>query len=139
MVKRVNPNRVKIHRNYTVEEIANLLSVHKNTVRVWVKSGLPLIDKKRPCLILGRELREYLEAKRAKHKKCCKADELYCLKCKSPQHPAGEMAEYQATNSTRGRLIGICPSCDGLMNKYTTLANLALIEGKLDITKLKAP
>jgi transposase len=40
MAKRPNPNLAKIHRNYTVEEVANLFSVHKNTVRLWVKDGL---------------------------------------------------------------------------------------------------
>jgi len=37
MAKRLNPNLAKIHRNYTVEEVALLFSVHKNTVRSWVK------------------------------------------------------------------------------------------------------
>ena len=35
-----NPRLVKIHRNYTVEEIATLFGIHKNTVRDWVKAGL---------------------------------------------------------------------------------------------------
>ncbi len=39
MAKR-HPNyrQVKIHRNYTVEEIARLFGIHKNTVRGWVKA-----------------------------------------------------------------------------------------------------
>ncbi|MEO7863683.1 MAG: helix-turn-helix domain-containing protein, partial [Nitrospirales bacterium] len=36
-----NPRLVKIHRNYTVEEIANLFGIRRNTVREWVKRGLP--------------------------------------------------------------------------------------------------
>jgi len=35
---------VKIHRNYSVEETAKLLHVHKNTVRDWIAHrGLPVI------------------------------------------------------------------------------------------------
>ena len=64
MAKRLNPNLVKIHRNYTVEEVANLFSVHKNTVRLWVKDGLATNDDKRPMLILGSDLKSYLQAKR---------------------------------------------------------------------------
>jgi len=45
------------YRNYTVEEIAKLFGVHRNTVRQWVKQGLPTSDRKRPMLILGREYR----------------------------------------------------------------------------------
>jgi len=48
-----NPRLVKIHRNYTIEEIAALLDVHKNTVANWIKQGLPVCGKKRPYLIRG--------------------------------------------------------------------------------------
>ena len=50
-----NPRLVKIHRNYSVEDIARLFDVHKNTVRSWLKQGLAAIDDRRPTLILGRE------------------------------------------------------------------------------------
>ena len=37
MPRNLNPNRAKIHRNYTVGEVASLLNIHKNTVRAWIK------------------------------------------------------------------------------------------------------
>ncbi len=54
-----NHRRVKIHRSYTVEEIASLFGVHKNTVREWVKAGLPTCDDKRPMLILGHVVHSF--------------------------------------------------------------------------------
>ena len=42
-MRRLNPRRVKIHRCYTVEEVAKLFGAHKNTVRGWLKAGLPRI------------------------------------------------------------------------------------------------
>ena len=32
-----NPRLIKIHRSYTVEEIAAVLGVHRNTVRQWIR------------------------------------------------------------------------------------------------------
>ena len=137
MSKRLNPNLAKIHRNYTVEEVALLFGVHKNTVRIWIKKGLPINDDKRPVLILGCELRDFIHAKRTKNKQKCKPFELYCLRCKLPQHPAGNMVEYEAISSSKGRLIAICPGCGGIINKYTSLAKLTQIQDKLDITMPK--
>ena len=53
MAKNFNPNLAKINRSYTVEEVANLYSVHKNTVRNWINAqGLKTNDSLRPILIL---------------------------------------------------------------------------------------
>ena len=73
--RRPNPRLAKIHRNYTVEEIASLYGVHKNTVRQWIKDGLPTSDHRRPLLVLGRDLAEFLHNKRRKNKRTCKPGE----------------------------------------------------------------
>ena len=57
MAKRPNPNLAKIHRCYTVEEVATLFGIHKNTVRKCVKDGLATNDDKRPMLIRGSDLK----------------------------------------------------------------------------------
>jgi hypothetical protein len=134
MAKHHNPNLAKIHRNYSVEEIAGLFSVHKNTVRMWIKDGLVTIDTKRPVLIKGSSLRDYLQSKRATAKRKCQPDEIYCVRCRVPQRPAENMAEYEAINANTGRLMGLCPCCNGIINKYFTVSQLEQIRGKLDIT-----
>ncbi len=95
MPKKLNPNRVKLHRNYTIEETAALLGVHKSTVRSWIKIGLPVCDTKRPILILGRDLRDYLQKRRGMHKQKCKFYELYCMRCRAPKCPAEDMVDYE--------------------------------------------
>jgi hypothetical protein len=97
-----NPRLAKIHRNYTVEEIANLFGVHKNSVRNWVKGGLPTSDDRRPMLILGRDLVAFLHARRVKNKRPCQPGEIYCMRCRAAQRPAGDMAEYQAHHQHLG-------------------------------------
>ena len=47
-VRRFNPRRVKVHRSYTVDEVARMFEAHKNTVRAWLRDGLKPIDQRRP-------------------------------------------------------------------------------------------
>lgn len=111
--RRPNHRLVKVHRSYTVEEVARLLGTHKNTVRTWVKAGLPTCDSRRPTLILGRHLSEFLQVRRKKNKTPCQPDEMYCLRCRAAKRPAGNMADYQPITFSLGNLSGICPDCEG--------------------------
>lgn len=129
-----NPRLVKIHRNYTVEDITLLLGVHKNTVREWIKRGLSIIDDRRPMLILGCDLFAFLQAKRVKNKQPCKPGEMYCFRCRSPKIPAGKMVDYQPVTESLGNLFGICPDCETGMNRRVNLAKLEQIRGQMDIT-----
>lgn len=134
MTKRLkNFRRVKIHRNYTVEEVALLLGVHKNTVRTWIKEGLPSIYEKRPMLILGRDLSSFLHARRVKNKRPCKTNQLYCLRCREPKVPAGNMVDYQPVTESLGNLFGICPDCETGMNRRTSLIKLVQIRELLEV------
>ncbi len=137
--RRANPRLVKIHRSYTVEEVARLFGTHKNTVRAWVKAGLPTCDDKRPTLILGRELAAFLQGRRAKKKQSCKPGELYCVGCRSPKFPAGDMAECQPLSPTVGSLRAICPDCDSMMYRRVSLAKLERVRGKTVVSFTPAP
>jgi hypothetical protein len=88
-------------------------------------------------LILGSALKSFLQEKRQKNKQKCQPFEIYCVRCRAPQFPAGNMADYEALNSCSGRLIGICPVCDGIINKYINLTKLNEIQDKLSITKTR--
>jgi hypothetical protein len=133
-----NPHLVKIHRSYTVEEIAHLFDIHKNTVRAWLKAGLPALDERRPKLIHGQDLITFLQARRAKNKRTCQPGEMYCLRCRAPKLPAGDMADYVPDTETLGTLKGFCPDCEAMMNRRVSTAKLELVRGKLDIRFTKA-
>jgi Helix-turn-helix domain len=135
-MRRRHPNHrhVKIHRSYTVEEIASLFGTHKNTVRSWVKAGLPTCDSKRPMLILGHDLAAFLQARRAKNKQDCRPGEIYCVRCRAPKFPAGDMADYQPVTEKLGNLTAICPDCHCIINRRVSLAKLGHVQGRMDIT-----
>ncbi len=133
-----NHRLVKTHRNYTVEEIASLFHVHRNTVREWVRRGLPTCDDRRPMLILGAELAAFLRARRLKNRQKCSPGELYCVRCRAPRVPAGNMADYKPKTATLGNLIGICPQCECLMHRLVNPSKLEQIRGPLDLTRPQA-
>jgi hypothetical protein len=128
-----NYRLVKIHRSYAVEEIADLFGIHKNTVRRWVKAGLPTIDDRRPMLILGGELRAFLEARRKKNKRTCRPGEMYCVRCRAPKIPAGDMVDYLPVTEKLGNLKALCPDCDSIMNQRVSTAKLAQVRERMEI------
>lgn len=131
--RRPNPRLAKIHRSYTVDEVARLFGLHKNSVRQWIKKGLVVIGGKRPILIHGHDLQSFLEARRQQHKRTCQPGQIYCVRCHAPKRPATDWAEYKPLTETLGNLVGICPDCDGIINRCVSLAKLGQVRGSLDI------
>src|SRR5229473_7511341 len=94
MSRRTNFRWIKIHRNYSIDEIARLFGLHRNTIRNWLKDGLQPIDRRRPTLILGSTLSRFLEARQQRRRQRCRPGEIYCVKCREPVKPAASMADY---------------------------------------------
>lgn len=134
MPKRLNPNLAKIHRCYSVEEAAEIWVIHKQTVRNWIKSGLQTIDDSRPALIHGNDLRAFIKNKNSNNKRLCAIHEIYCVKCRKPQKPAMSMVDYIPSSDDRGCLTGLCQSCESVINRFVSAAQLSEIKQKLDVT-----
>ncbi len=132
------PRGVKVHRNYSVEEAAQAVGVHKNTIREWIRRGLPVIDDRRPILILGRELVDYIRRRRTSNKKPCGPGQLYCVRCRRPQCPAGGMADLVSLKGGTGNLVGLCPTCGTLMYRRVSLSKFASARGALEVRVLEA-
>jgi len=129
-----NPHLAKIHRSYKVDEAADLYQVGKNTVRNWIKQGLPTCDNKRPIFILGTDLNEFHAKRRTKNKQPCKLNQIYCVKCRAPKEPAGGMVDYQPLNEKTGNLVAICPGCESMMYRRTSIAKIEQFSGHMSIT-----
>jgi len=138
MARRHNVRRVKIHRSYSISEAAKLLGVHKLTISRWIERGLPIIEQKRPFLIHGSDLRNFLTAQQPR-KQPCRAGEIYCVRCRLPKRPAGDMADYIPKTPTTGLLTGICPKCDLLVHRVANVTTLASVCGDLNVTHQSPP
>lgn len=132
-VRLPNPRKVKINRSYTVVEAARLTGVDRNTVRQWIKRGLPVCDDQRPLLILGADLKAFLIQKRTVNKRPCKPGEIYCVGCRRPQIPALNEADYIPLSAKAGNLVGICPACESLIYRRASLANLGPVSVGLNV------
>lgn len=136
---RINPRRAKLHRSYTAFELADLLDVHRNTVRQWIKGGLPVLDSVRPLLICGSEFQAWWGKRRKATKRPCQPRRLYCFKCREPKVPALGMVEYAATNATTGNLKAMCETCGTMMHRRTRLADIGTLMPGLDVNRTLAP
>jgi Helix-turn-helix domain len=126
-----SPRRVKLHRNYSVEDAARCVGAHKNTVRRWIKDGLPTIGGRGQILMLGSELRTFLESRCKRAKRPCPPGFMFCLKCREPRSPAGGMVDYVPLTAASGNLEGICPDCSGLMYRRIKLADVTRFEAAM--------
>lgn len=132
--KRLNPQLAKIHRSYTTDEVARLYDLHLRTVRNWFGEGLPVLKDRKPHLILGKDLREFLTTRRQKMRQPCGSGKLYCLRCREPKWPAGDMLDYLPINRVSGNLQGICPSCDALMHRRVSQSKIDEVKGRCAVS-----
>lgn len=138
-MRRINPRCAKLHRSYTSHELAERLGVHRNTVRHWIKGGLPVVDGTRPMLILGSDFQTWWSRQRKEAKRPCQPGQMYCFKCREPKAPALGMVEYAATNAATGNLKALCETCGTMMHRRTRLADIAAKMPGLDVRHRQAP
>ncbi|SFN73740.1 hypothetical protein SAMN04487859_1087 [Roseovarius lutimaris] len=121
MAKRLSARRVKIHRQYTYDSAADAVGVTAHTVRAWRPAGLAVLDSQKPHLILGIELKRFVESRASKKSYKLAPDEFYCMSCRAPRTPYGAMADYVPFNPARGRLVALCGVCEASCNKFVSL------------------
>jgi predicted transcriptional regulator len=114
MARRASAARVKANMAYTVEEASEVVGVTEQTIRAWLRQGLNCLAAKRPALIMGYELRDFLKRKDKAKRQPLAFGEVFCLSCKAPTTPAGDMIEYAPLTERRGRLMVLCGTCGGM-------------------------
>jgi hypothetical protein len=110
---RIDRQKIYGSMSYTIKEMADCLNVSEKTCLRWITSGLPIVPGgKKPILMLGSDIKDFLRTKDSKKKIKLKRSEFYCLTCKA------------ARNAKRGSIVkktnqktGVCRVCNGKMSR----------------------
>jgi hypothetical protein len=121
-------------RTYSVGEVAETLCIHPHTVRLWIAAGLATVDRHRPTLIRGEDVQQFLAARRARRRRTCPPGTIFCVKCREPRRPAGDMAELREISTNTGDLQAICPVCLSMMHRRVNLGAMAGVWSGITVT-----
>lgn len=105
----------KIHSNisYTIKELSYELNVTEKTCHRWIASGLKIVEgRKKPILIMGSDVKEFLKNKNSKKKVSLKRHEFYCFTCKLPRS-----AKRGSIQKAKKKKTGACCVCSGKMSR----------------------
>ena len=113
MGKRANPMAVKSALAYDINEAALALDKTPATIRNWIKDGLTVMSSRKPYLILGAAIQEYLRAKYKAAKRPLGPDQLFCPSCRVGRKPVAMIVTIEPMASKTSLLKGECESCGG--------------------------
>lgn len=132
--RKLNRQNIHIHLNYTVEDAARALGIHRQTVRRWIKAKqLPALRDQKPMLILGGDLVDFINS-RTKPKTKMQLQQCRCFKCQAPRGPAFLAIEYHPANALSGNLYALCEVCGADMYKHFSASNLEALRAIVEVT-----
>lgn len=135
MGKRANPMAVKAALSYEIGEAAQALGKSPATIRSWCKDGLEVMSTRKPYLISGAAIQEYLRAKYQASKRPLCPHQLYCPACRKGRKPVG-MAVVSISMTTKTALLkGACDHCESISTRMISKAKASIFAQTFTITK----
>ncbi|MCP9482670.1 tyrosine-type recombinase/integrase [Shimia sp. CNT1-13L.2] len=109
--------RPKKHWVYSVDQVQELYSVHRNTITNWVRSGLRATGGTGPQLFRGAELARFHVERLERTHKQLRPGEFKCVKCKAAVFPEIGKVTIDKTSDAKWMARSVCPDCSGIMLK----------------------
>lgn len=134
MARRYSTRGISAARVYTYKQAARIINVSEATFRKWPRQGLNVIIDKRPFLVRGADLIEFLKLRQTSKQKPTTKTQCFCMRCKAPCELRGAVATYSANNDLTGRLSGICADCGCKIGRFCSVSDLAELGQVLTIT-----
>jgi len=137
-MRRINTRTIKAKYSYSLQELADVIGCHTNTISNWTKhEGLQRIDDVYPYMIYGQVVIEFLKARQLKNKITLSVNEFRCCTCQAKRKAWENLATITKMNSKTALLQAVCEHCNGKISKIISLRNIAEIENALTIHTLQ--
>lgn len=125
MARRFRTRGISKDRVYTIKIAARTIGVSEATFRQWPKDGLRLISDKRPFLVRGADLIDFLQKRETASKVPMGKGQFYCMTCKAPRYPSEGSVSYTPATALTGRMSGLCSVCGGRLGQFCNATNAA--------------
>lgn len=113
LMTKIRRQKICSSMSYTIKEVADCLNVTEKTCRRWITSGLPIVPgDKKPILMLGSQIKDFLRSKDSKKNIKLKRSEFYCLTCKDARN-----AKRGSITKKKKQKTGLCRVCSGKMSR----------------------
>ena len=112
---------------YTTKEVSSVIDCCLDTVGNMLKSGLSVVNPgSKPFLILGNDLKDFINKNNQKRKIKLSPTQFLCFKCKTIAESKPEKFSILFTRKKLGKnnmqviLKGECQKCSGTIHKFST-------------------
>lgn len=110
---RINRQKICGSMSYTIKEMSDCLGINGKTCLRWIANGLPIVPcGKKPILMLGSDIKDFLRKKDSKKKTKLKRNEFYCLTCKTARN-----AKRGSIKKLQKQKKAVCRVCNGRMSR----------------------
>lgn len=143
MGKTYNIRLIKHRESYTLKQISETLNVHPRTVQEWRKEGLKTISTEKPFLVMGYDLKEFLNKKLQSRKTKLEANQFYCTKCRRAVTSKNNEVHLASLNKTIGKqgfkaliIKGVCQECETKLNKFSHEGRLQELKNTFTVANI---
>lgn len=127
MANKYNIHLIKSRKSYSIKDMTLLLNKDRKTFSRWIKyEGLKVIGTEgNSPLVMGLDLKEFIQKQRASKKTPLAEDQYYCFKChKAVRASVGSERvirtgrKIKKTGQEQFKKIALCEICGTKINRY---------------------
>lgn len=112
-MKKISPKKLNSYIAYSIKELMELLGIDHKTVTRWIEDGLKIVEgSKKPILIMGQDVKDFLNQRQQKKKFKLKRSEFLCFHCRQPTN-----AKKGSIRIKNGKKLAVCRVCSSKISR----------------------